>query len=914
MKKNNNIIGICIYVVLSLLLAITYMNLVKQFDFPKKVYIDISDSDYRSFINTVWQVQASVSLLSITLTSLIIGNLDKSIYGQKISDIILIRKTYEITYWDKVIISIVLSIVNFYFVAHGIIEGVTCIFIISIIFIASLIYDTFKIVFMLESYEKKVKDYIKYTLENESETEKIRLLKLLENEVIYSAVNKDNIYISNLVEYVIELQNIYFNYDINENIQLLHMNTIEQLIEYNKLDILKSIIANIEISESNKCIVEGLILSIKNSDIASSDNKNTDIRKKVDIFISLYELIIDIEQDNKNLEYIDDTTDRFLDNLIRNKDIVNIEYFIKQLLHSEYKYKESRLEYMIYDIANIYSNLTRVDECYKLNINSIMINLVIDKDYKYILKDRRVLPNFYNRAFYLLNNNNYLNKEDKIKVQSYFIDFLTSLYFEEENDRYWIIRESLFYIYKETLLSNNKDKYMIVNLISTKLYINNYRLGDYGYDNKSEKIYYIVAILNIYLYYVAFRDKECFSQELMDECKKILNFKANIDGTNDSYSLYDLSKICGRVSILKRFDNIKSELDGFKWEKIPQNGSKTGILSFVTNEYYVYFCLLFTNSINYKNLDIKKLEKDQIRTLLSYFDDNGYLKQEYVEEYKDFARWNNIQEEDIKYKNSDLYNTLIENFKYKALEDFKKIVNNLDYISKGEEKVKLDVKKSIEKNIFYKETSKYNTNLNIEVNSYISIDEFRYFDEEVYKNYSIIDNYDREILKIVDKKVGVYKYEYQNLDLSVVLSTIENQDLKIDSVINSFTSTKQYLLYNQTEENKDRLIKLEKSLTDLGKINRDRNTYYIDKSKFEVELSSVIVNAEYPETDWINKKIEDRYISSEDVYKVKIDGVLLDLNYDEVKFYFENNYRKISTKAYLYTNINEKCGYKLLHL
>ena len=60
--------------------------------------------------------------------------------------------------------------------------------------------------------------------------------------------------------------------------------------------------------------------------------------------------------------------------------------------------------------------------------------------------------------------------------------------------------------------------------------------------------------------------------------------------------------------------------------------------------------------------------------------------------------------------------------------------------------------------------------------------------------------------------------------------------------------------------------------------------------------------------------MEDRYISSEDVYKVNIDGITLDLNYDEAMFYFKNNNRKISTKAYLHTNINEMCGYKLLHL
>lgn len=914
MKKKNNIIAICIYIVASFLLAMGFRFAIQNYKFPELFYITIEKGDYRSLINTIWQVQASVSLLSITLTSLIIGNLDKSIYGQKLSDVILIRKIYEITYWDKVIISILLSIINFLFVSHGDLEGTTFIFIISICITVLLIHDTFKFLFKLDDCESKVKLYIEGNLDlfDNENTWVNEIIEQLEYDTIESIINGRNKSINKLSNYIQYLEEKYKDKDIKNKIFKTFITVFQTLIEYNEFELAKSYIKTIKEITNNDELVEDLVYSLKDSEILNINTKNKNIKNKIDIIISLYEL----NDQTYKIGCIDKIADEFLNKLINNKDIENIEYFLKKFLKIEYRYKTSRIEDMLFEIAYLYSNLAKVEEFYKLNINITILHIFLDENDNYVLEDKRLLTNFFNRSFFLLNSNTLINYDDKITIQSYFLDSIMDIFWikNSKSDKYWILRESVFYIFRSVLNENYINKKIIINLISTKLYIKNHRLEEYNDKDKNERVYYIIGVLNIYLYCISFKDNKCYTLEFMNECKDLFNFKYSIDGSKDTYSLCQITKKAG-VSILKEFDNIKSELEGFKWERIPQNGFKNGILSYVIYEYYVYYCLLFYKDYNYKNLNIENLSKSQIRSFIDYFDSNGNLNEKYIKNYKSFGLWYGFKEDEIPETNDDFYKMLISEFKKKEFISIKSKISNLDHMTQKIEIVKKTVNEDIEKNIFFNNEVDNEKFTKISKDIYIPIWQFDYLDSHKFNSEQITFKYYEYIFEKIDLKVNSCQYTYKSCNLEDIFNQLIGSNINIDTIIN-LIDNKKYLFTNQETKVVNDYINFEKTLNNIGssdipRINSYGSTYYLDSNQFKIYLKNVDVNISEPDDKWIETKLERYKNEYIETYNVPIDDILIELSKEDILWYMKSNYKKISTSCEIYIDVKNDCGYKV---
>lgn len=913
MKKKNNILAVYFYTVLSFLIAILYRFGIQNFEFPDLFYINIQESDYRSFINTVWQVQASISLLFITLTSLIIGNLDKSIYGQKVSEIILIRKNCEITYWDKVIISILLSIINFYFVSHGDLEGTTFIFMISIYITVLLIYDTFKLLFKLDDYESKVKIYIQENMDlfKNDDTCCNEIIERLEYDTIDSIINRRHQSMNKLVNYILLLEEKYNDSNVKDKVFKTFITVFQTLIEYDEFELAKSYINTIKKITNNYDLVEELVYSLKDSEILNVNTKNKNIRNKIDIIILLHNL----NEETYEIDCLDKIADEFLNRLINNKDIENIGYFLQKFINIEYKYKTLRIDDMLYEIAYLYSNLTKVEEFYKLNINTIILNIFLDDRDNYILDDKKLLTNFFNRSFFLLNSNERFNYEDKIKLQSYFLDSIIDIFWikNTQSDKYWILRESLFYIFRTVLNENYINKKVIVNLISTKLYIKSYRLLEYNDNDKSERVHYIIAILSIYLYYISFRDDECYTSEFMEECKAIFNFNYSIDGSTDTYSLCQIAKIAG-ISILKEFDNIKEELEKVNWEKIPQNGAKVCILSDVINEYYVYYCLLFYEYYNYKCINMEKLSQSQIRKFISYFDNDGFLKDDYLDDYKSFAVWYGFKEGEIPETNNDFYNRLIYEFKKKVFSELESKVSNSDQMKQKINIVERTVRDDIEKNIFFNNKINYEKFIKVSKDIHVPIWEFDYLDSFKFNSDRINYKYYNYIFTEINTRLIRYEYTYNSSNLEDILNKLVNDNIKVDTIINLINS-KKCLLHNENPEVVNEYCNFEKMLNnignaDIGKINTYGSTYYLDSNKFNICLKNVNVDICLPDEKWIETELE-KCKKSNEFYSIAINDVLIELDRDDAIWYMKNNYREISTNCEIYIDVQDNCGYKI---
>ncbi|MEB2589768.1 hypothetical protein SOP87_29505, partial [Bacillus cereus] len=125
------------------------------------IYINILDSDYRSFLNATWQVQTSIAILTITFITLILGRLDARILGFKLTEVMLLRSNkFQLNYWEKVWLNTLTVVINFFYVAHANLTGVSIIFLISSILTISLLRESLNIVIKPEQYENEIKMYI----------------------------------------------------------------------------------------------------------------------------------------------------------------------------------------------------------------------------------------------------------------------------------------------------------------------------------------------------------------------------------------------------------------------------------------------------------------------------------------------------------------------------------------------------------------------------------------------------------------------------------------------------------------------------------------------------------------------------------------------------------------------------------
>ncbi|MDE7573797.1 hypothetical protein [Bacillus tropicus] len=163
-NRNNNMLRILCMSIL-LILFIEIYDWIINIEWIKQkvgvIYIKILDSDYRSFLNATWQVQTSIAILTITFITLILARLDARILGFKLTEVMLLRSNkFQLNYWEKVWLNTLTVVINFFYVAHANLTGVSIIFLISSILTISLLRESLNIVIKPEQYENEIKMYI----------------------------------------------------------------------------------------------------------------------------------------------------------------------------------------------------------------------------------------------------------------------------------------------------------------------------------------------------------------------------------------------------------------------------------------------------------------------------------------------------------------------------------------------------------------------------------------------------------------------------------------------------------------------------------------------------------------------------------------------------------------------------------
>lgn len=312
MKFKINWIDIGIYVMLSILIALAWMLIVNTGKLPALFYLDPQKISIDNLMYYTWQVQVTIALISISLTSLIISKLDRKVYGQSVKEILMITKKLQLTYIDKIILVILLSVLNLWFIMYGILPALIVVFIISIVGVLDLIIDSYNILLNPEKYEDKVKKYINSNLIEFSKEKPNRLSKLIENIELN---NKQLISLNNIsalemnITYLLEISNelndmkMSNKESLNEllfRIEKSIINTVKFSTEYNDIEsVIKTInrIMNKNFKYNNKQqLINELLYTLINK---TKTNCSEEIYHKINKYI-----LIDIF-DNIDLKVIE---------------------------------------------------------------------------------------------------------------------------------------------------------------------------------------------------------------------------------------------------------------------------------------------------------------------------------------------------------------------------------------------------------------------------------------------------------------------------------------------------------------------------------------------------------------------------------------------------------------------------------
>ncbi|EOU2018723.1 hypothetical protein C5S21_14870, partial [Clostridium perfringens] len=197
MRFKINIHKILLYIIMITLVAFAWNFMVNTEKLPSFFYLNSKNVNIENLMFYTWQVQVTIALISISLTSLIISNLETKIYGQSIKDILMITNKFQLTYIDKIILVILLSVINLWAIMYNSLPILVIIFIFSIIGVLDLILDSFNILFNPSEYEVKVKKYIDNNVRNLLEDKDNNINEIIKN---IKSSSKVSIISGNIIE------------------------------------------------------------------------------------------------------------------------------------------------------------------------------------------------------------------------------------------------------------------------------------------------------------------------------------------------------------------------------------------------------------------------------------------------------------------------------------------------------------------------------------------------------------------------------------------------------------------------------------------------------------------------------------------------------------------------------------------
>lgn len=141
-------------------------------------FLTIKQESVDSLINTIWAVQTAVVTLTIALMALLVGLNNQKKFGMNALEyIFIIRKGY-LKYQDEIILSLLLILIQYFFVAYQALAAVVLIFSVNVIIICHMVYTSIRLTLDNNEIGNEIKTCI---------LEECKSAILKENEVLKNA-------------------------------------------------------------------------------------------------------------------------------------------------------------------------------------------------------------------------------------------------------------------------------------------------------------------------------------------------------------------------------------------------------------------------------------------------------------------------------------------------------------------------------------------------------------------------------------------------------------------------------------------------------------------------------------------------------------------------------------------------------
>ncbi|MDZ4567250.1 hypothetical protein [Bacillus cereus] len=160
-KKNIfSVANIAICIILTIGIGTLIQQLFNMFHNSFTDILTIKQKDVATLVNTIWQVQAGITTLTIALLSLLIGLSKERRYGIRVLDFMLFGSRKFLKFQDHVLFGLSLVSIQYVFVAYESLAAVVFIFFINMAAIISMFHMSVKVLFFEDIVDEEIKEYV----------------------------------------------------------------------------------------------------------------------------------------------------------------------------------------------------------------------------------------------------------------------------------------------------------------------------------------------------------------------------------------------------------------------------------------------------------------------------------------------------------------------------------------------------------------------------------------------------------------------------------------------------------------------------------------------------------------------------------------------------------------------------------
>ncbi|CCU79049.1 hypothetical protein HSACCH_01055 [Halanaerobium saccharolyticum subsp. saccharolyticum DSM 6643] len=241
-----------IFALIILILSGFMEKFIIEFGFIRSVYLS-GNNFYQSFLLSLWGIQTTISILTFTLIPFILSKLDIKVLGMNSFKFLNTVTVFKIRYWESLIYSLILILLNGWFVLEEKYLSVFLVFGFTILFVSTLTRKTFKYIIKPDKLESEIKEIIKKELKECLSEEKETLSS---NIINLNQDFEENIKRGNVIKAINELNFIRKLFFISDKNASSSNKEITKVLHELLKDNVNTLIKNDYITEAKEFILE----------------------------------------------------------------------------------------------------------------------------------------------------------------------------------------------------------------------------------------------------------------------------------------------------------------------------------------------------------------------------------------------------------------------------------------------------------------------------------------------------------------------------------------------------------------------------------------------------------------------------------------------------------------------------------